>query len=327
MTPSPTKTPTQTPTASPTLTPSPTRTPTATPTQTPTASPVPSADSFPFPRNLIVSNSDPYYSGYYTRKKAGDKIALSIFGSTGGLTVSGSDYVYTRTQFNAGPSDVFCIIGPNNTLRDGNTSTIAYQVANPHNWAFLHFEGYDVYGNKRITERITLSASDGGVPRYWNINSVNFPTLQSFYDKAPHAMSLSAEALSYYAPLTTNALTSYGVNWVGAELGGLNDFRGIMNTCQPLTAAGNLTWNGTRPYPVSYQGTEWTVTLKYINNTTVPYWYMSAKWSGQAGTTDLAYNFSTSAFGIPLSGWSYSIWLVGNRDTLTGGYLKLSGSG
>jgi hypothetical protein len=320
-------TPTVTVTPTITITPTITVTPTPTITVTPSPTKASSADSFPFPRNLIVSNSQSYYAGYYTRKKAGDKIALGIFGSTGGLTVSGSDYVYTRTVFSAGPSDVMCIIGPNNTLRDGDTSSIAYQVADPHNWAFLQFGGYDVYGNKIIDEiLVTLSASDGGVPRYWNVDSRYFPALQSNYIISPLAICLSAEALSNYLPLTTNALTSYGVNWLIGNPGDLNDYTGIMNTCQPLTAAGNLTWNGRRPYQVS-GGTNWTVTFAYINDILLPYWKMSAKWSGSANIQIMALNFCTSAFGIPLSGWSYDNYKIINRDTLAGGYLRLSGSG
>jgi len=308
---------------------------------TPTPTPTPAADSFPFPQTLVVSEGvdTPIYGnspgGIYRRLQAGDRIAQEKFPNSAGLTVSGSGYAYTRIKpapVSSGAPFFYCIVGPDVTLRVGSTSEVAYQSPGPYQpWNLLIFSGYDVYGNRIInTEYSVLSASDGGIPRYWNSDSRNYPSMQNPYNRSALAMSLTAENASFYAPLSTQTLTSFGVKWYGSGAlpASYDDVVAFMNNCQPLTAAGNLTWNGVKPTVNKPSGIT-TVSLTY-ENASVPYWRMWYKWSGGATKYTLANNYATSAFGIPLSGWSpwwNSVGPGSNRNSDVFGYLVLSGNG
>jgi len=312
-TPSPTQTPSPTRTPSPTQTPSPTRTPTPTLTPTPTASPAAAIAGFGVPNNIIVASNredDIYRSttnGTYTKKSPGNNLTTSapVFVLSG--TGCGYSCIHGGSTFICSPSSFVMYNG--------------IQVSQPQSvWAYINFS-IDVYGNPNwniinsqpdatdINNMPTFWAKNGGAGNYTGIISV----------------CLSAESVTSYLPISTQQFYINQIQLVNYGDNDFNAYNQALYLCQPLTAAaidsdgttatGKMVWRGSRILnTVSSSELRLFVTYgKYareayyggFKNDGRPYWrvffYNTAYF---VKDQTMMYNFNTSGFGIPLSGWN-----------------------
>jgi hypothetical protein len=311
LTPSPTRTPTQTPTASPTLTPSPTRTPTATPTQTPTASPATSIARFGVPNNIIVASyieGDPAINGTYTKKSPGNNLTTSapVFVLSG--TGCGYSCIHGGNTFVLSPSTY--------VMYNGTPVSTALSV-----WSYAGFS-FDGYGNLiyELHNSQTDATDINNMPTFWAKNGGGTSPYRIL------SVCVSAEASTSYLPITSRQFYIDQIKLTNAFAGSYEARNDAFYFCQPLTASeidsegsgptGKMVWRGSRTYNTTGNGQlRLFVTYgKYVNpyyggflNDGRPYWrailFNSAYVSEQEYQTML-WNFNTSAFGIPLSGWN-----------------------
>jgi len=315
LTPSPTKTPTPTPTASPTMTPSPTRTPTptptATPTQTPTASPAAAIAGFGVPNNIIVasySETDSNNNGVYTKKSPGNNLTSSapVFVLQG--TGCGYSCVNGGSTFILSPSSIISYNGS--------------QVTTPRNcWTYAS-TSLDQYGSPvSYTLNSQTDATDiNNMPTFWAKSGGDGTSPYNII-----SVCVSAESITSYLPISTQQFYINQINLSNLGAGSYESRNDAFYLCQPLSAqpidsdgstnTGKMVWRGVRNYNAT-NGALLVLFVTYgkyaeqfggFKNAGRPYWratlYNTAYTTWQRYQTML-YNFNTSAFGIPLSGWN-----------------------
>jgi len=307
-TPSPTRTPTTTPTTSPT------RTATPSPTVTPTASPAAAITGFGTPARIIVASnnySSDDQNGYYTRKSPGSNLSLQGYAPI--FTLSGTGCGYSCD--NGGYA---YICSPSSFVMYNGARVSQPQSA----WAYIQF-GIDVYGNPYYNTIISqYDATDiNNMPTFWakNGGSGNGQIYNII------SVCVSAESVDAYLPISTLMLSISGVKFLGNGTSFESRNSGFYY-CQPLTASGidsdmsyptgNMVWSGAKTFQPFSNGNYMQLFLVYgvdkdyygtLLNGGRPSWRViqfNSAYTDQSRNFRMLYNFNTSAFGIPLSGWN-----------------------
>jgi hypothetical protein len=321
VTPTTTTTPTRTPTVTPTTTPttSPTGTATPSPTVSPTASPAAAIAGFGTPEKIIVATGDYRnlgQNGSYTRKNTGDTLlpapapvwklsgtgygySNDIASTVGGSTYGGYTFIVSPSSYIVYPATGF------------KTTPIGQ-------WAYINVN-LDVYGNPNWnTLNSQPDARDiNNMPTFW-AKSGNM----NFYNGLI-SVCVSAESMDAYLPISTQMLSISGITLYNPN--GVPNYNEGLYYCQPLTASGidsdtsyptgKMVWSGAKTYDFG-SGRYLQLFLVYgigkdffgnLENAGRPSWrvilYNNAYVDSQRNFTML-FNFNTSAFGIPLSGWN-----------------------
>jgi cell division septation protein DedD len=329
-TPSPTRTPTTTPTTSPT------RTATPSPTVTPTASPAAAIAGFGTPEKIIVATGnygDRGQNGSYTRKNTGDTLSPA---PAPVWKLSGTGYGYSNDIASTVGGSIYggytFIVSPSSYIVYPATG---FKTTPIGKWAYINVY-LDVYGNPAWnTLNSQLDARDNNnMPTFWaKSGNMNFYT-------GLISVCVSAESMDAYLPISTQMLSISGITLINQD-----SYYAAWNTglyyCQPLTASGidsdtsyptgKMVWSGAKTYEPYSNGNYMQLFLVYgvgkdyygnLENAGRPSWrvilYSNAYADHQRNFTML-FNFNTSAFGIPLSGWnshtsytSQAQWSVGD---------------